>query len=98
MKRVAMHARGRAGKKYKYRSHLTIILKQEQGVKKKTRVLPMMMERTKFWDMREGKPAPVPSDGKWWNKFRENGVPSPSRPRFGSAPPSGLGDGAAVVA
>lgn len=75
MKRVAMHARGRAGKKYKYRSHLTIILKEEQGVKKKTKVVPMMMERTKWWDMREGKPiaaAAAVRDGRWWNRFDGN--------------------------
>ena len=85
MKRVAMHARGRSGKKYKYRSHLTIILKDEPGVKKKTRVLPMMMERTKLWDMREGKPAPVPSDGRWWRSDRN------------AAAGGGDGSGAAVA-
>ena len=71
MKRVAMHARGRSGKKYKYRSHLTIILKQEKGVKKKMRVLPMMMEREKIWNMREGIPAPSPPDGRWWRNWRD---------------------------
>jgi hypothetical protein len=80
MKRVAMHARGRAGKKYKYRSHLTVILKQEEGVKKKTRVLPMMMERTKFWDMREGKEPPAPTDSRWWKNMANPSVTTPPAP------------------
>jgi len=78
MKRVAMHARGRAGRKYKYRSHLTIILKQEKGVKKRTRVLPMMMEREKYWNMREGIPAPSPPDGRWWRNSKGAGASSTS--------------------
>ncbi|KAG7670336.1 hypothetical protein Ndes2526B_g00086 [Nannochloris sp. 'desiccata'] len=94
MKRVAMHARGRAGKKYKYRSHLTIILKQEEGVKKRTRVLPMMMEREKFWNMREGKPAPLPTDGRWWRNSAVARASSTST----SLPSQNGGSGAAVVA
>lgn len=71
IKRVAMHGRGRAGVKHKYRSHLTIILKEEE-TKLRTRVLPMMQERKKFWDMREGKPA---GDNKWWRWWGQKHSP-----------------------
>ena len=67
VKRVSMHGRGRAGVKHKYRSHLTIILKEEE-TKLRTRVLPMMQERKKFWDMREGKPAAENKWYKWWGQ------------------------------
>ena len=71
MKRVRMHGRGRSGVMHKYRSHLTIILKEEE-TRKKTRILPSMQERKKFWNMREGVPAP---DNRWWKWWPQRHLP-----------------------
>lgn len=44
LKRVAIHGRGRSSTMLKYRSHLTIILKEE-AVRRRTRIIPMLAER-----------------------------------------------------
>lgn len=52
LKRLKYHAKGRVGKKVKYRSHLTIKL-SEKDAKPRTEVRPMLMEGRKFWKLRE---------------------------------------------
>ena len=44
LKRISIHGRGRSSTMLKYRSHLTIVLKEE-AVKRRTKVLPMLAER-----------------------------------------------------
>ncbi|KDD75223.1 hypothetical protein H632_c799p1 [Helicosporidium sp. ATCC 50920] len=46
LRRVSYHAKGVAGRRHRYRSHLTIVLKQEpEAVVPKTRIVPMLAER-----------------------------------------------------
>lgn len=47
LRRVSIHGRGRSGVMHKTRSHLTIVLKEEP-TPRKTRVIPMVQERTKW--------------------------------------------------
>jgi len=47
LRRVSIHGRGRSGVMHKTRSHLTIVLKEE-ATPRKTRVIPMVQERTKW--------------------------------------------------
>lgn len=54
LKRTALHGRGRSGKMMKYRSHLTVVLREVNLPPRKTRVIPMVLERQKWWGMREG--------------------------------------------
>lgn len=70
LKRISIHARGRSGTKHKYRSHLTVLLK-EGDAPRRVRVIPMLQERQKTWDMREGRDG----DGKWWNWWPKNRLP-----------------------
>ncbi|KAK2078204.1 hypothetical protein QBZ16_004072 [Prototheca wickerhamii] len=45
LKRSRFHARGRTGVMFKYRSHLTVMLKEEPDTVVKTRIVPMLAER-----------------------------------------------------
>ncbi len=74
LKRLEFQGRGRVGRKERYRSHLTVVLSEDGGVKRKTKVLPMMQERQKFWGMREGGAAPDNKWWRWWGK-RSGGPP-----------------------
>lgn len=65
LKRVSLHGRGRQGKKYKYRSHLTVILKEEH-VPRRTKIVPMLQERKKWWNLREGRALPAQRPWSWW--------------------------------
>lgn len=47
LRRVSIHGRGRSGVMHKTRSHLTIVLKEE-ATPRKTKVIPMLQERTKW--------------------------------------------------
>lgn len=47
LRRVSIHGRGRSGVMHKTRSHLTIVLKEE-ATPRKTKVIPMVQERTKW--------------------------------------------------
>lgn len=84
LKRVSIHGRGRSGVMHKKRSHLTIILKEsDEPLARKTRIIPMMQERKKMWNIREGKKFDKPAPWSWWPRRRggsENG--------FGSVMPS----------
>lgn len=44
LRRISIHGRGRSGVMHKYRSHLTIILKEEE-TPRRTKVIPMLQER-----------------------------------------------------
>ena len=52
LKRTSLHGRGRSGVKHKYRSHLTVVLKEDELVQRKTRVRPMLAERPSYWEGR----------------------------------------------
>lgn len=53
LKRTSMHGRGRSGRRLKYRSHLTVLLREEEvAPRRRTKVIPMLMERERFWRMR----------------------------------------------
>lgn len=66
LKRTSLHGRGRSGKMQKYRSHLTVVLK-EGTVPRRTRIIPMVQERKKWWDMREGRERDGQQPGwRWW--------------------------------
>ncbi|EFN53873.1 hypothetical protein CHLNCDRAFT_136009 [Chlorella variabilis] len=61
LKRTSMHGRGRSGKRLKYRSHLTVLLREEEEEpRRRTRIVPMMAERHKLWRMREAQGVPQP--------------------------------------
>jgi large subunit ribosomal protein L22 len=83
LKRVSIHGRGRSGVLHKKRSHLTIILREaDEPVPRRTRVIPMMQERKKMWNIREGKKFDKPAPWSWWPKRRtgfENGFGSTRR-------------------
>lgn len=58
LKRISMHGRGRSGQRLRYRSHLTVVLREEQTEpQRRVRITPMIMERTKLWRMREAQGA-----------------------------------------
>ena len=78
-KRTSLHGRGRSGVRHKYRAHLTVVLK-EGDVPRRTRVVPMLLERKKWWDMREGaERAPGAAEGvqgrQWWRWWPRKEVP-----------------------
>jgi ribosomal protein L22 len=47
LRRISIHGRGRSGIMHKYRSHLTVILKEEE-TPRRTKIVPMLQERTKW--------------------------------------------------
>ena len=49
LKRISLHGRGRSGRRLKYRSHLTVVLKEDDTVQRKTIVRPMLPERPSYW-------------------------------------------------
>lgn len=51
IKRTSIHGRGRSGIRHKYYSHLTVVLKEELTAKR-TKIIPMMQERKKWWNIR----------------------------------------------
>jgi large subunit ribosomal protein L22 len=48
LRRVSIHGRGRSGVMHKTRSHLTVVLKEEDNVPRKVKVMPMVQERSKW--------------------------------------------------
>ncbi|PSC71950.1 50S ribosomal L22 [Micractinium conductrix] len=62
IKRISVHGRGRSGKKLRYRSHLTVVLREEEREpRRRTKIVPMLAERHKMWRMREAQGVPSPA-------------------------------------
>ncbi|KAL6780293.1 MRPL22 [Auxenochlorella protothecoides x Auxenochlorella symbiontica] len=57
LKRNSMHARGRSGVLHKYRSHLTIMMREDAEMEVRTRVIPMAAERAARRHARRTTPA-----------------------------------------
>lgn len=58
LKRISMHGRGRSGRRLRYRSHLTVVLREEEREPRmRTKIIPMLAERPKLWRMRGDKAA-----------------------------------------
>ncbi|KAL4440559.1 hypothetical protein ABPG75_003560 [Micractinium tetrahymenae] len=58
LKRISMHGRGRSGRRMRYRSHLTVVLREEEREpRRRTKVIPMLAERGKLWRMRGAQAA-----------------------------------------
>ncbi|PRW39363.1 50S ribosomal L22-like isoform X2 isoform A [Chlorella sorokiniana] len=58
LKRISMHGRGRSGRRLKYRSHLTVVLREEENEpRRRTRIVPQLMERDKYWRVRAAQAA-----------------------------------------
>lgn len=74
-KRVSMHAKGRSGIRHKYHSHLTIVLKEVEGLRRRTRVIPMLPERKKWQNLRE-KDVSGRESKRWWTWFPQNERPA----------------------
>ena len=52
LRRISIHGRGRSGIMHKYRTHLTVILKEEE-TPRRTKIVPMLQERTKWRQPRQ---------------------------------------------
>lgn len=89
LKRVNMHGKGKSGVLHKYRAHLTVVL-AEAATRRRTRVVPMLAERQKLWDMRDGKAG----DGKWWSWWPRKALP----PHAAARRPTPRGAGAVEAA
>ncbi|KAI7841487.1 hypothetical protein COHA_004880 [Chlorella ohadii] len=58
LKRISMHGRGRSGRRLRYRSHLTVVLREEEREpRRRTKIVPQLMERDKYWRVRAAQAA-----------------------------------------